>query len=365
MNDNHFKQLAKRLDLLPNGFPPVQDGAEIRLLEKLFTPHEAELAVSLRLTPETPENIANRFSCSDNSFWDTETIKRMLKEMARKGLINAEKSQKGLVFGLLPFVVGIYELQLGRMDAELARLFEDYYNQAFSETLKIQPAFHRVVPVGENIRNDMEVLPYENVSDILKNAKSWGVIDCICRVQKKLIGEPCSHPVEVCMILGSIPGSFDTNNHIKAISLQEAIDTLHLAAEAGLVHSVSNTQEGTWYICNCCTCSCGILRGMSDFGIANVIAKSPFLCHVDQDICIGCENCVEYCQFGALELVHGTIQVSQVSCVGCGICVSHCEEAAMNLVRRPENDILEIPKTEKTWQIERAEARRINLDQIL
>ena len=365
MNDNPYKKLAIRLNSLPNGFPPVQDGAEIRLLIKLFTPGEAELAATLHLTPETPQKIAARCASSENFSGNIDEIKNSLKSMARKGLINAEKSKNGLLFGLLPFVVGIYEFQLGRIDKELARLFEDYYKQAFRDTLNIQPAFHRVVPIGENIRSDMEVLPYENVTDIVKNAKSWGVIDCICRVQKRLIGEPCSHPVEVCMLLGSYPGSFDNTENIKALSLQEALDTLQLAAESGLVHSVSNRQEGIWYICNCCTCSCGILRGLSEFGIANAIAKSPFLCKVEKEICIVCETCIDFCQFEALELNHGVLQVNSMSCVGCGVCVPHCEEGALKLIRRPENDIVAVPETEKSWQIERAASRQIDLDQIL
>ena len=167
------------------------------------------------------------------------------------------------------------------------------------------------------------------------------------------------------MVLGSHAGSFDNNKDIKALSLQEAMETLHIAADAGLVHSVSNTQEGIWYICNCCICSCGILRGMSDLGVANVIAKSSFLCQVEKEICIGCETCIEYCQFGALILDGGMIQISQVSCVGCGVCVPHCEELALKLVRRPENDIVDIPKTEADWQTQRAKVRKKDFDLIL
>ena len=28
---------------------------------------------------------------------------------------------------------------------------------------------------------------------IVANAQAWGVLDCICRVQKALIGEACQH----------------------------------------------------------------------------------------------------------------------------------------------------------------------------
>ena len=76
--------------------------------------------------------------------------------------------------------------------------------------------------------------------------------------------------------------------------------TLRRAAEAGLVHTVSNSQEGVWYICNCCTCSCGILRGMADLGMANVVARSAFVNQVDEDACRRAALLRAACQFGAM-----------------------------------------------------------------
>lgn len=49
---NAYKRLAERLDCLPNGFPPTDDGTELKLLARLFTPEEAELASQLRLILE-------------------------------------------------------------------------------------------------------------------------------------------------------------------------------------------------------------------------------------------------------------------------------------------------------------------------
>ena len=47
MSKNPYKRLAMRLDALPNGFPPTDDGSELKLLAKLFTPEEADLAVEI------------------------------------------------------------------------------------------------------------------------------------------------------------------------------------------------------------------------------------------------------------------------------------------------------------------------------
>ncbi len=157
-----YRPLAERLDALPNGFPPAPDGAELRLLARLFTPEEARLAAALRLTLETPEQLAARLDLP------AAELKDQLRQMSRKGLITAGRAEGGLGFGLMPFVVGIYEAQAGRIDAELARLFEDYFQGAFHQLLAIQPQVHRVVPVNENVRLGMEIRPFESASQIVQ-----------------------------------------------------------------------------------------------------------------------------------------------------------------------------------------------------
>jgi Pyruvate/2-oxoacid:ferredoxin oxidoreductase delta subunit len=354
---NPYQLLAKRLDALPNGYPATEDGAELRLLEKLFTPEEAELASLLRMTLETHQQIAERIGR------DPKETRLALKKMAKKGLIKAGKAEGGLGYGLMPFAVGIYEFQVGRIDAELAELFENYYQQAFAQVLAVSPQVHRVVPVNETIRTGMEVAPYESVTAIVDEAKSWGVTDCICRQQKALIGDPCEHPLDVCMTMSTVPGAFDHIKTVRALTRDEAMDTLGRAADAGLVHSVGNNQEGLWYICNCCSCSCGILRAMSEIGVANVVAHSSYINVVDEAICNGCENCLEYCQFDALVLDGYMMTVNELRCVGCGVCVPHCDTEALHLVMREEKVVP--PKTEMDWMKARAEATGKDMKEVL
>jgi Pyruvate/2-oxoacid:ferredoxin oxidoreductase delta subunit len=360
MVEQVYKRLAERLDALPNGFPPAPDGVELRLLAKLFTPEEAELASQLRLTREVPEQVAARTGR------DPAGTRQLLKGMARRGLIAAGRTEAGLGYGLMPFVVGIYEMQIGDMDAELAALFEAYYKQAFVEVLRVKPQVHRVIPVDESVKADLAVHPFESAAGLVNNAQSWGVLDCICRVQKALIGEPCEHPVDVCMTLSEAPNAFDNSPTIRAVSRDEALATLQRAAEAGLVHSVSNNQKGLHYICNCCTCSCGILRGMAELGIAGVVAHSSFVNQVDALLCNGCETCLSYCQFGALTMGEDmVVQVEPLRCAGCGVCVPACPNGALGMVYRPEADRPAIPETIKEWGVRRAAERGIRLADVL
>ncbi len=359
MPDSAYKQLAQRLDAIPNGFPATQSGAELRLLAKIFTPEEAALAAQLKLMPEAVEDIAARVGTDPVALGPT------LKGMAKRGLIRAERGEGGLRYGLLPFAVGIYEYQMPTMDVELARLFEDYYREAFGPAAGGRPALHRVVPVEKSIQVNTEVLPYERASQMIEASQAWGVWDCICRKQRNLLGEGCDHPVDVCLILGQRPGMYDGNPVIRALTKEDAYGVLRRSEEAGLVHTVGNRQEDIDYICNCCTCSCALLRGMKEFGVAAAAASSDFYCVVDENACVGCELCLDRCQFGALSMVDGLCQVDLGKCFGCGLCVSACPDVALSLARKPEAEIAPPPATIVEWMFNRAQERQLDMSAIL
>ena len=360
MNEGPYKELALKLDALPNGFPATDNGVELKLLETMFSEDEAALAALLKFPLETADKIAIRTG------EDKQKVRKLLKEMARRNLIRIGRTDDGLGYGLLPFVVGIYEGLMGQISEQQAHLFEEYYLSAFGKMLAIPPQVHRVIPVNETVQVDMEIHPYESATDIVNGAQAWGVIDCICRKQKAQIGDGCDHPVDVCLILNKRPNVFDDHPSIQSLSQAEALETLQRAAAAGLVHSVSNNQHGMHYICNCCTCSCGILRGMADLGIANVVARSAFVNIVDETLCIGCEECLAYCQFDALALTDAFVmEVHSHRCVGCGVCVPSCDEGALSLVRRPEEEIKEPPPTILDWGMERAQVRDLDLMTLL
>lgn len=355
-----YWRLAQRLDALPEGFPATESGVELKLLTKLFTPEEAVLAAELSPTPETARDIAARIGA------DPRTTRQRLKEMARHGLIAVERVDRRLGFKLLPFVVGIYEMQVGSIDAELAQLFESYYHEAFGRMIAVEPPVHRVLPIGESVRMDMDITPFESVTTLVEEARAWGVTDCICRQQQALIGEPCEHPLDVCMVLSDTPNAFGDpvepvqESTVRPLTKEVALATLRRAADAGLVHTVSNNQEGLGYICNCCTCACGILRGMADLSLRNVVAPSTYVNRANTDRCIACGACVDRCPFGALTL-EATVHVDAVRCVGCGVCVPVCPVDALHLEKRPEGELPSVPETMDDWRAKRAANRDLPL----
>jgi len=350
--NNHYQKLADELDQIPNGFPRTESGVELKLLAKLFTTEDAAIASTLSLVPKSLKEIAEQ-----NSMDEGEAKSRLIG-MVKRGLIDLKREEgRGFVFNLIPFVVGFYERQNAKIDKEFATLFEQYYQERFHETMLSQPSVHRIIPLEKAIPVDINVMPYEKASTYLDQAKSWGVLDCICRVQKRLIGQGCHHTVENCLVFSPKPGAFERSEEIKSLTREEALEILAEADREGLVHSVNNAQTEVYYVCNCCTCSCGVLRGMVEYGSENSIARSDFYAVVDPDLCSGCEACIERCVFNAMSMVDGFCEVDRAACYGCGLCISTCETEALSLVQKSQEELAPPPADDEAWRRVRAASR--------
>jgi len=347
-----YQKLAIELDKIPNGFPKTKSGVELKILAKLFSPEQAQLASSLNLNPQSVGEVALK-----NNITEIEA-KVMLIGMVKKGLIDLKKDEnKGLVFSLIPFVVGFYERQNAKIDKEFAELFEQYYHESFHRSMTAEPSVHRIIPIEKTIPVNIDVMPYQKALNYLDEANAWGVLNCICRVQKKLIGQGGDHPVENCLVFSTKPGAFNRTPDIRALSKSEALEILAEANKAGLVHSTNNAQHDVTYICNCCTCSCGVLRGIVDHGIKHSVASSDFFAQVDKDLCTGCEVCIDRCQFGALKMEDGTCTVDAGFCYGCGLCVTSCAVEALTLIEKDDQNKVVPPLNDEAWRKIRAANR--------
>jgi ferredoxin len=348
------------LDAIPNGFPTTESGVELRLLAKIFTPDEAALAAVMRYAREPAADIAARAGIEPAEAY------RMLKRMARKGQVRFGRREGQLLFGLLPFVIGIYEEQLPRMDRELAELFEEYLQETQGAGVAREaPAINRIIPVGEAVAVDLEVFPHEQATELLESAQAWGVRECICRLQQKLVGKGCDHATENCLVFAPVPGFFNHSRVDRPITKEEALKILHEAEEAGLVHTAGNFRDRHSYICNCCTCCCALLRSVAEFGAPAAIARSDFEASVDAASCIGCGECVERCQFAALSVPDDVSVVDPGRCVGCGVCAVVCPTEALKLERRPEGEVSPPPENFRDWMTQRARRRELDIAEML
>ena len=361
MTEDVYVRLAEILDKIPNGYTPVEDGTHLRILEWIFTPEEAELATKLRLMGETVEELAVRLERS------AEELELLLETMVHKGQIMGLNTSTGRRFALMPFAVGIYEEQLDRMDAEFAQLLEDYFRKAEGIAgFSTEPAIFQVVPVNRAVSTELEIHTYQNAEEMIENSKSWGVRECICKKQKGLLGNECEYPSTVCIILSPRKEhAFDDSDLTKPISKDEAMQILRNAEESGLVHCSMNIQEGHHYICNCCTCCCAVLRGLTQLDQPHAFVKSDYVLEVDTDLCVACEACVERCQFDALSVPEDVCVVDLNRCVGCGVCTIVCPEGALSLISKESGEKAKRPGKFMDWMTEKAMARGVDPSDLL
>jgi heterodisulfide reductase subunit A-like polyferredoxin len=153
------------------------------------------------------------------------------------------------------------------------------------------------------------------------------------------------------------PNAYEKAKHIRSLTKEEALEVLRRAEEAGLVHTTGNYQGEIEYICNCCACACAVLRGAAEFGILSILAPSSFKASVDEKLCVGCDLCLERCQFKALSVVDGMCKVDEQRCFGCGICISACNDGALSLAPRSADRVKLPPQSLGDWMIERARVR--------
>jgi electron transport complex protein RnfB len=345
-----YERLAKTLDMLPNGFPRTPSNVEIRLLKRIFSPEEASVASQLSGSRESVVEIAKRVGLS------VQEAEVKLMKMAERGLLWQSGSGGGSSFRLAPFVVGIYESQRERMDHELAHLVEEYMADGGAVgIMKPEPALHRVIPAQKAVKSEL-ILPYDDVKAILLKAKTFRLSDCICRKQTSLIGRKCDFPLRTCLGFSSLEGSPSEN----AISKEEALTFLDKAEEIGLVHTVSNVMKGVGYVCNCCGCCCGILRGINDWGIENSVAHANYFAVIDPDECVGCGTCRKRCQVHAISEKDGVSIVDVKKCIGCGLCATGCPNGVAKLNRKPDGEIINPPLDFATWEHERLHNRGLD-----
>jgi len=334
-----YEKLRARLDDLATGYPATESKIEIRLLKRLFTEEEAELYLQLSPFLEKPQAVAVRLNR------DAEELEPILERMAQKGLLFRKRKGDLVRYSAVPYVVGIFEHQLGRMDEAFARDHEEYFETAFGQTIQaFKTPVLRTVPINRQLVADYPVAPYEDVLQIIESQNKIAVAPCVCRTTTKLAGKECEKPVENCFSFGSHAEYYVENGMGRYITIDEAKDIVKKNEEAGLVMQPFNSQK-IGGMCSCCGDCCGVLRSLKMHPSPAEMVQSNYFARVDEAECTGCETCVERCQIDAIEVIDGISTIDLNRCIGCGLCVTTCPVNAIELIKKAEEKLYVPPKT--------------------
>jgi len=329
MNEDVYTRLREYLDRLPGGYPATDVGVEIRILKKLFSPEDAELAMKLNVEQESVPAIAKRLGM------DEAEAAEKLEDLAKRGLIFRTRESDGVQYRPIQFIVGIYEFQLNYMDREFAEMVEEYMPYMGMSLLPVKTKQLRVAPVGTAADAATAVETYNRIRDLVKDQEFAAVMPCICRKEQGILGNECDRPHEVCLSFGQFGRYVVDNKMARRISTDEALKILDVAEDSALVLCPSNTQDIAW-ICCCCGCCCGGLRRLKLLENPADYVQSYYRAQIDPDLCSACGTCVERCQIDAITEEDDAMEVNPARCIGCGLCVPTCPEDAITLIEKPD-----------------------------
>jgi ferredoxin len=348
-----YRKLAQFLDQLPAGFPTTDTGIEIKILRRLFTPEEAELALHLSLIEEKAAVIAYRAKRP------LREVAALLAQMEKKGLIYARhKGDQAPRYSATQFVVGIYEFQVNKMDPEIAGYFEEYLPHYFQPEVWKEAPQIRTIPIGESLDPEFEIMDYESAEALIRAQTKFSLAPCICRQEKAILGEACDKPLESCMSFGSGADFYVRNGMGRYITQAEALEVLKLAEESGLVLQPGAARESS-FICTCCGCCCGVLTNLKRYAKPAEIALTSFIAVHNEERCDGCELCIERCQMEAVLPYDGLVRIDGDRCIGCGLCVTSCLHSALSLERKPGAEKQTFPSTFMETNLRLGKARGV------
>jgi ferredoxin len=315
VTDDIYQALAERLNC---------PGSKrlLRVLRKLVNPDEAKLLLEL---PAEPDELASRTGM------DRDTVELKLREFVEKGV--AIPTSKGIC--MARDVAQLHDANLSSLDrwldTELLDLWKDFQEYEWLESMSDLGDTHfnaiRVIPAIDDL------MPEEDIRALIKDADPVAVVKCSCRRSMRR----CDCPVDICLQFNRGAEYHINRGSGRRLTDDKAIALADKAEEEGLIHTWPLAAFGRLNeICNCCRDCCVIFDAGLRFGtVGQLLEKSRFRAEADRELCTGCQDCIERCFFGAIEMVkppQGGIAVAKVDeakCFGCGLCTLVCEPGAV------------------------------------
>ena len=274
-----------------------------------------------------------------------------LDRLIQKGLIDKFQKKGEWGYERAPVIVVLEMAVREKENSNFRQITAEVMNdliEGAAETIPTKTPYYRVLPVEPVVKKDSkskvielnqeipdprQVLPLDIISEMLKGAELIALSNCYCRSAKNVLGEGCDHPLETCFYFDELAQMKLQTEYAREVDYEEAMSVLYECETHGLVHNVSNCEGKIQTLCNCCECSCGVLKAWNR-GQQNTVAPSRFIVEISPEKCSLKKDCIEVCPVEALDVKDEELVIDEQLCLGCGLCVPACPENALNLTPR-------------------------------
>jgi ferredoxin len=328
-------------------------------IKAFLTPEEAALLAGLPFKPTELKELA------DLKGMRPEDLGAKLDALARRGVVWRSERDGGNFYNLndafFIFFRGPFSaIHLDKAAEAMAPFLNRYFRDGLMDQLApagTKPL--RTIPIGGTIEDPRRIAPYEDVKSIVDSQDFICVSNCACRQRKRVDPESatCEHPESVCLHFGDLARYLVANGLSRQISPGEAEGILQAAAEAGLIHAVSNREKGADTICNCCPCSCVFFESQRVLKHEKSHDSSNYRLRFHSETCQACGLCVKRCPVQALGIEDSPSAKNKQRkaaklldpgrCLGCGVCVYKCPTRSLSLESREQ--IQDPPQDAREW----------------
>ena len=344
------------------------------MIQANYTPEEAAFLTGLPFNAKSLEELASEKGM------EPAQLAPKLKEYAGKGMIFESVRGDSVRYRLSDAMFALMRANLwpGKDDERTKKAaphINKYFLDGWADQWKeAHTKGLRAVPIDETIEDTRQILPYDDIIQIVDDYDYYSVSACPCRHRHQLDPDmrDCDHPMEACLHFDDLGRYIVANGQGREITKEETFEILRKSADSGLVHGVANYQKRPDTICNCCSCCCLMFEPFHKLG-HDAMCPSNYKVTVDASTCKGCALCVKRCPVDALQLKvsaeannkFGKVAVVDSDlCVGCGVCVHKCPADSIVLVQNEQ--VVEPPKTARDYVtrfMEHRQAARVEAEQ--
>lgn len=225
--------------------------------------------------------------------------------------------------------------------------------------------FGTYIPINQSLgMSEGEILPTKVFKHFFDKASNIVLLNkCPCREFRD-----CQHHNHSigCMHLGDDSLKIlITPERGRIITKEEALATLELATEDGLIPILGRSKgearglgiEDTGHfmsMCFCCACCCINALFLTHGSVSN---RLNYIYHrmagvtvtVDEELCVGCGECLDVCAFSGMRMADGTARVNQDRCMGCGRCENACPNEAISITIDDSSRVNELIETLESY----------------
>ena len=328
-------------------------------IKAFFTPEEAALLTGFPFKPTELKELANLKGL------EPDDLAAKLDALAKKGAVWRTERGGSILYNLndafFIFFRGPFSaIHLDQAAKAMAPPLNRYVRDGLMDQLApVRTKALRTIPIAKTVEDPRRIMPYEDVMSVVDSQDFLSVSNCACRQRKRVDPDSaqCEHPEEVCLHFGDLAHYLVDNGLSREITKEEAKDILKVAADAGLVHAISNRQKDVDTICNCCKCSCIFFESYHVLKHEKSHDFSNYRLKINPETCKACGLCVQRCPVQVLSLEDSPLAKNKQSkaatlmnpdqCLGCGVCVHKCPTQSLFL--EPRAEIQDPPQDAREW----------------